>query len=72
MVKEKKSEKKGKRIRKGRKHENVKVHKMYKIEGGKVIRQRKSCPRCGDGTFLANHKNREYCGRCGYTIFGKK
>ncbi len=24
------------------------------------------CPRCGD-TFLADHGDRQYCGKCGYT-----
>jgi small subunit ribosomal protein S27Ae len=70
-AKEKKAEKKGKRVRTGRKHENVKVYKLYKVEGRRAVRQRKFCPRCGDGTFFASHKNREYCGRCGYTIFKK-
>ena len=72
MGKEKKSNKKGKKVRKGRKHENIKKYKMYKIEGGKAIPLRKWCPRCGPGTFIAEHKGREYCGRCGYTVFEKK
>ena len=40
---------------------------LYKIEGGKLIRLRKSCPRCGSGVFLAQHKNRASCGNCGYS-----
>ena len=40
---------------------------LYKIEGGKLIRLRKSCPRCGSGVFLAQHKNRASCGKCGYS-----
>jgi small subunit ribosomal protein S27Ae len=28
--------------------------------------QREQCPRCGDA-FLADHEDRQHCGRCGYT-----
>ena len=58
--------------KKGKKpHKNKltgKKYKHYKIEGDKVIRG-KSCPRCGAGVFLAQHKNRLYCGKCHYTSF---
>ncbi len=63
---------KGKKQRTGRKHFSVKINSLYSIEGDKLVRNRKTCPRCGDGTFLAKHKDREYCGRCGYTVFEKK
>lgn len=26
----------------------------------------KSCPKCGDGIFLAEHKDRRSCGKCNY------
>ncbi|MBS3122310.1 30S ribosomal protein S27ae [Candidatus Woesearchaeota archaeon] len=42
------------------------VSKMYKVTGGKLERSTKSCPKCGQGTFMANHKNRSTCGKCGY------
>ena len=71
-AKEKKVEKKGKRVRTGRKHQKVDVYKLYRIEGGELIRSKKPCPRCGPGTWLAEHKGRLYCGRCSYTIFEKK
>jgi small subunit ribosomal protein S27Ae len=32
----------------------------------------KSCPKCGKGVFMAQHKDRVTCGRCGYTEFLKK
>ena len=32
----------------------------------KAYKKRKSCPKCGAGVFLAEHKNRLSCGRCGY------
>ena len=44
-------------------------HIQYSIEGDKVIRTKKFCPRCGMGVFLADHKDRHHCGRCGYTEF---
>jgi small subunit ribosomal protein S27Ae len=44
-------------------------NKYYKIEGDKLIRTHKTCPRCGDAVFLAKHKNRLSCGKCGYTEF---
>ena len=46
---------------------------LFKIEGEKIIRLRRNCPKCGDGVFLAEHKDRLSCGTCGYTEFkGKK
>ena len=44
---------------------------MYKIEGGKLSKG-STCPKCGDGVFLAQHKNRSYCGTCKYTTFNDK
>ena len=44
----------------------------YKMEGDKVIRSRKFCPKCGSGVFLAEHGNRLTCGKCHYTEFKKK
>jgi len=44
---------------------------FYQIEGDKLKRTRKCCPKCGDGVFLADHKNRMACGSCGYTEFKK-
>ncbi len=67
--KEKKTRKKGKRIRKGRKHESVKIWKKYKISGEKAERNSSFCPRCGPGVWLSSHGNRQYCGKCGYTNF---
>lgn len=41
--------------------------KNYSVEGGKLTRKNKFCPKCGNGVFLAAHKNRVTCGQCGYT-----
>lgn len=45
---------------------------LYEVSDGKLIRKKKTCPKCGDGVFLAEHTNRVSCGRCGYTEFKKK
>lgn len=51
----------------------MKKREIFKIEGDKIVRLRRNCPKCGDGVFLAEHKNRFSCGNCGYTEFkGKK
>ncbi|MFB6197816.1 MAG: 30S ribosomal protein S27ae [Halobacteriaceae archaeon] len=36
------------------------------FDGTEELRDR--CPRCGDA-FLAEHEDRVYCGKCGYTEF---
>jgi small subunit ribosomal protein S27Ae len=43
----------------------------YEIQDGKVIRKKKHCPKCGEGVFLGEHKDRVTCGSCGYTEFKK-
>jgi len=45
---------------------------LYKVEGGKLVRTRLACPKCGPGLFLAQHKDRAACGHCGYTEFKRK
>lgn len=45
---------------------------LYTVEGDKVVRSRKECPKCGPGVFLAQHKDRLSCGKCGYTEFLNK
>ncbi len=42
---------------------------LYEIDGDEITRTRKSCPKCGDGVFMAEHPNRTACGQCGYTEF---
>jgi len=36
----------------------------------KAYAVKKSCPKCGPGVRLGEHKNRRSCGKCGY--FEKK
>jgi len=43
----------------------------YKVEGDQLVRA-ESCPDCGAGVFLAQHKNRKSCGRCGFTVMNEE
>ncbi|MHB8361703.1 MAG: 30S ribosomal protein S27ae [Thermoplasmataceae archaeon] len=45
---------------------------VYKLENNRIVRQRRSCPRCGPAVYLAEHENRVTCGRCGYMEIRKK
>lgn len=47
----------------------MKKIEIFKAEGDKITRVRRHCPKCGSGVFLAEHKNRFSCGRCGYTEY---
>ncbi len=39
---------------------------LYKINGSKLERASKFCPKCGPGIFMAHHKDRYTCGQCKY------
>lgn len=43
--------------------------KKYKLEGGKLIKNVRYCPRCGRGFIMAEHNDRYTCGNCHYTEF---
>ena len=46
---------------------------QYSINGDSIDRKKKSCPKCGSGVFMAQHKNRVVCGKCAYVeILAKK
>lgn len=47
------------------KHKPVKVSEYYK-------KKKRVCDRCGEGTFMAEHEDRWYCGKCKLTIWKKK
>lgn len=51
-----------------RKRPTSKKYKFYTIDGDEVTRG-KTCPRCGPGIFLAESKDRIYCGKCHWTEF---
>ena len=50
----------------------MQVWKIYDSKTGTLSRKTTSCPKCGPGVFLAKHKDRKSCGRCGYTEMAKK
>ena len=47
----------------------MKKIEQYEVSDGKITRKRLFCPQetCGPGVFLAEHKDRTSCGKCGYT-----
>jgi len=56
------------------KHKTSKKWDFLKIEGQNILKIRKNCPRCGDGVYMAGHKEkdgrmRNYCGKCHYTVW---
>ncbi len=56
------------------KHKLTKRYEILKIEGGNIIKTKKTCHRCGDGVYMADHKEkngktRSYCGKCHYTLW---
>lgn len=57
---------------KKKKRNPTKKWKKYEISENKIKRKDKFCPKCGVGVFLARHKDRVSCGKCGYTEFIKK
>jgi len=54
------------------KHKFQKASEHYKVSGDSVERVKKVCDRCGDGIFMADHKDRWYCGKCGMTVWKKQ
>jgi small subunit ribosomal protein S27Ae len=43
------------------------ISKAYEIKGDTLERKNTNCPKCGPGVFLAKHRDRVTCGKCGYT-----
>jgi small subunit ribosomal protein S27Ae len=48
-----------------------KSHEYYESKDNKLDRKKRWCPKCGVGVFMADHKDRTSCGKCGYTEFKK-
>jgi small subunit ribosomal protein S27Ae len=46
--------------------------KYYEVKGNELVRKRTACQRCGEGVFMAEHKDRLACGSCGYTIWKER
>jgi small subunit ribosomal protein S27Ae len=54
------------------KHKLTKQWDMIKVEGNAIKRLKKTCPRCGPGAYMAEHKDRYFCGSCHMTEWKKK
>jgi small subunit ribosomal protein S27Ae len=54
-----------------KKGKSIKVYSYYNVSGDKAKCTKKSCPKCGNGFFMSEHKDRFACGKCGYTEFRK-
>ena len=72
---ENKKKKKKKDTKKGKKKHHKKKVKLavlnyYKVEDDKVVRLKQMCKVCPPGTFIAEHEDRLYCGRC-HTVYTK-
>ena len=65
MAKGKKKKQQNKKVKKKHVHKKIKLRILsyYKV-GEKVARLKKMCEVCPPGTFLAEHEDRLYCGRC--------
>ena len=61
----KKSNVKGKKQRKPSKS----TRKADYYQNG--IKNKRECPKCGVGVFMAEHKDRFHCGKCGFSEFKK-
>ena len=56
-----------------KKKKTSKRYENYEVSGNSLKRKNKSCPKCGPGILLAEHKDRFYCGKCHYVeIKGKE
>ncbi|MDD5148004.1 MAG: 30S ribosomal protein S27ae [Candidatus ainarchaeum sp.] len=44
---------------------------LFEVSGETVKRKNRYCPKCGPGIFMAAHKDRFACGKCGYTEWKK-
>ena len=70
-----KGKKKKKDTKTGKKKHHKKKVKLavlnyYKVEDDKVVRLKQMCKVCPPGTFIAEHEDRLYCGRC-HTVYTK-
>ena len=75
-AKGKKKKQTNKKAKKKHVHKKIKLRilQWYKVDGEKLVRVKKMCDVCPPGTFLADHEDRLYCGRCrtAYTKEGAK
>jgi small subunit ribosomal protein S27Ae len=50
-----------------KKGKSYKINRLYEISGNHANKKNKTCPKCGPGIFMANHKDRWTCGKCKYS-----
>ena len=69
-AKGKKKKQTNKKAKKKHVHKKIKLRilQCYKVDGEKVARLKRMCDVCPPGTFLADHEDRLYCGRCRTTF----
>ncbi len=53
----------GKPVKKGKSQSKS---SCYEVSGPMLKRKNRNCPKCGPGIFMAGHKDRWTCGKCGY------
>merc|ERR1711998_424100 len=66
---------KPKKVKHTKKKVKLHVLKYYTVDDSdKVTRMRRECPNdsCGAGIFMAQHFDRQYCGKCHLTYMFKK
>jgi len=71
----KKTYTKPKKVKHKHKKVPLAVLKYYKVDDeGKITRLRRECPNetCGAGVFMAQHFDRQYCGKCGLHLVFKE
>ena len=68
MLEKKEAKPAAKKEGKGKK----KKSEFYEIKGTELSRKNRPCPKCGAGIFMANHKDRMACGKCGYSEWKPK
>jgi ubiquitin-small subunit ribosomal protein S27Ae len=56
----------------GKKPKSKSKHKVSQVWNKYKDKKARACPRCGPSVFLALHKNRCSCGKCGYSEMQKK
>ena len=43
-----------------------KKYEKYAVQGTSLTRNGRTCPKCGLGVHMAEHKDRYACGKCGF------
>jgi small subunit ribosomal protein S27Ae len=54
------------------KEKKIAKSRQYDVSSGVLRRKGKFCPKCGAGVFMAAHKDRYACGKCGFAESNKK